>query len=152
MTRHRYSRHYAEAGFTLLEIMVVLALIAIAASIAMPLIGRPSDRLRLQSMVGDIISAMRLTREAAILRNAETSLVVDVDRRTVRSSAGRSFSLAPDVIAKLEFAAPERAADTIGGFRFYPDGSSTGGSLMLSLPDRQEKICVQWLTGEARTC
>jgi general secretion pathway protein H len=152
MTRHGHSRLGAEAGFTLLEMLVVLALIAIAASIAMPMIGRPSDRLRLQSMVGDFISAVRLTREAAILRNAEASLAVDVDRRTVRSSAGRSFPFAQDVIVKLEFAAPERAADTTGGFRFYPDGSSTGGSVMLSLPGRQAKICIQWLTGEARTC
>src|SRR6202023_2838723 len=84
MMIQRHALCSPEAGFTLLEMLVVLSLIAITASIALPLLGRPSDRMRLQSMVGEIVSAFRLTREAAILRNAETSLVIDVDRRTVQ--------------------------------------------------------------------
>ena len=152
MMIQRHALCSPEAGFTLLEMLVVLSLIAITASIALPLLGRPSDRMRLQSMVGEIVSAFRLTREAAILRNAETSLVIDVDRRTVQPPVGRSFALAPDVAVKLEFAAPEQMARATGGFRFFADGSSTGGAVTLSLHDRQIKVCVQWLTGEARPC
>ena len=139
-----------QAGFTLVEMLVVVMIIALAASVAMPLLGRPSDSLRLKAMTGEIVAAMRLTREAAIVRDTETTLMIDVDRHTLQSAVVPLRRFAPDVDAKLQFAAPEQAGRSTGGFRFFPDGSSTGGVLTLLLRGRQEKICVQWLTGEAR--
>ena len=96
------------------------------------------------------MAALRITREAAILRNAETALTIDVEGRTLQSQVVPRRAFAADVAAKLEFAAPEWTARSTGGFRFFPDGSSTGGTVTLSLRDKQAKICVLWLTGEAR--
>ncbi len=150
MTPVRQIKGRAEAGFTLIEMLIVIVIIAISASIALPLLGRPSDTFRLQTTAGDFVAALRITREAAILRNAETALMIDVERRTLQSQVVPQRAFAPEVTAKLEFAAPERTARSTGGFRFFPDGSSTGGTVMLSLHDKQAKICVLWLTGEAR--
>jgi general secretion pathway protein H len=152
MMRSLHTRDGSLAGFTLLEMLVVLGLITLGASIALPLLGRPSDSLRLRSTVDEMVASLRVARETAILRNAETSWLIDVDRRTVQAPAGRPVPLAPDVVVKLEYAASERIASTAAGFRFFADGSSTGGAVTLSLHERRAKICVQWLTGEARTC
>jgi general secretion pathway protein H len=130
--------------------LVVVTIIALVASVAVPMLGRPSDRLRLRSIADGIVSAMRLTREAAIVRNIETALMIDVDRHTLQSVVVPLRRFAPEVVAKLQFAAPEQAGQSSGGFRFFPDGSSTGGTLTLSLRDQREVICVLWLTGEAR--
>ena len=89
-------------------------------------------------------------REAAIVRHIETVLMFDVDRHTLQSVVVPLRRFAPDVVAKLQFATPEQVGQSGGGFRFFPDGSSTGGTLTLSLRDQREVICVQWLTGEAR--
>ena len=58
-------------------------------------------------------------------------------------------SLPADVAVKLKIAEPERARSR-GGFRFFPDGSSTGGDMVLALHGREAKICVDWLSGIAR--
>jgi general secretion pathway protein H len=145
--RCRYRR---EAGFTLAEMLVVVTIIGLIASAALPMLGRPSEKLRLRAIADGVVAALRLTREAAIVRNVETVLMIDVEKHTLQSVVIPLRRFAPEIVAKLQFAAPEQTGQYAGGFRFFPDGSSTGGTLTLSLRDQREVICVQWLTGEAR--
>lgn len=145
-----FAENFAAPGFTLLEMLAVVTILALAAAIAMPLLGRPSESLRLAAAARDLVGALRLTRSAAIARNAAIALVVDVEQRTFESPAVPSRSFAPDIAAQLKVAEPEQATRSRGGFRFFPDGSSTGGDLTLRLNGREAKICVKWLTGEAR--
>ena len=50
----------------------------------------------------------------------------------------------------MTYAAVIRSAASEGGFQFFPDGSSTGGEITLSLRGQQEKLCIDWLTGIVR--
>ena len=137
------------SGFSLIEVLVALAIVALATALVMPLALRPSDALRLDAAAQDLVSALRLTRAAAIAHNADAALTVDVERRTFASPAVPARSLPPDVAVKLKIAEPESARSR-GGFRFFPDGSSTGGDIVLALHGREAKICVDWLSGIAR--
>jgi general secretion pathway protein H len=139
-----------EAGFTLIEMLVVLTILALAATFAVPLLSGGSEGLRLQMASSELAAAFRVTRSAAILRNAETTLMIDVDRRTFRSTVVSQRPFAPDIEAKLTFASGIRSAPSDGGFQFFPDGSSTGGDVMLSLRGKQTKLCIDWLTGDVR--
>jgi general secretion pathway protein H len=138
------------AGFTLLEMLVVIVILALATAVAMPMLARPSDGVRLRATGRDLINALRLTRAMAIARNAEVALTIDVDKRTFASAAIRTQSFGPDIAAELTFAAPEQTARSTGGFRFFSDGSSSGGDVHLRLRGSEAKICVNWLTGEAQ--
>jgi general secretion pathway protein H len=139
------------AGFTLLELLVVVALMALAVGVALPILnGKPTDNLRLRAAVYDLAGAVRATRSAAILRGTQAVLIVDVDHHTLTSSALPQRRFAADIVAQLQVAAPERLSPSGGGIRFYPDGTSTGGDVRLSLHGRESRICVNWLTGEPR--
>jgi general secretion pathway protein H len=150
MTARRQSEPCSAAGFTLLEMLVVIVILALATAVAMPILARPSDSVRVRATARDLINALRLTRAMAIARNAEIALTIDVDRRTFASAAIRTQSFGPDIAAELTFAEPERTARSTGGFRFFPDGSSSGGDVRLRLRGGEAKICVNWLTGEAQ--
>jgi len=137
------------SGFSLIEMLAALAIVALATALVMPVTLRPSDALRLDAAAEDIVAALRLTRAAAIARNADAALTIDVELRRFESPAVPPHSLPPDLTVKLKIAEPERARSQ-GGFRFFPDGSSTGGDMVLALRGKETKICVDWLSGIAR--
>lgn len=139
-----------DAGFTLVEMLVLLVILALVATAAVPLLSRGSESLRLQLASSELAAAFRVTRSAAITRNAETTLVIDVDHRTFQSTVIPQHPFAADIEAKLTFASGIRSASSDGGFRFFSDGSSTGGDVMLSFHGKQARLCVDWMTGEVR--
>jgi general secretion pathway protein H len=143
-------RHGTTAGFTLVEMLVVLGIIALVVATAMPLLSGGSDTFRLETASSEISAALRATRAAAIMQNAVMTLKLDVDRRTFGSAVVPMRSFAPTIDAKLTYSAATRSASSEGGFQFFPDGSSTGGDLVLALNGKQVRLCVDWLTGIVR--
>ncbi|MEH2499828.1 general secretion pathway protein H [Bradyrhizobium sp. AZCC 1678] len=137
-------------GFTLVEMLVVLTIIALTTTFAAPLLSGGSEGLRLDMASSELAAALRVTRSAAVTRNAQMALFIDVDRRTFRSSVVSERPFAPNIEAKLTFASAMQSAASNGGFQFFPDGSSTGGDVTLSLRGKQTKLCVDWLTGTVR--
>jgi general secretion pathway protein H len=63
----------AAAGFTLLELLVVLAILALAAAIALPTLTSPSDGVRLRSAAGEIAAALRAARAAGGFASSPTA-------------------------------------------------------------------------------
>jgi general secretion pathway protein H len=105
--------------------------------------------VRLAAAAREVTSALRLTRSASIATNAELVWLLDVEKRSFSSAAGPAERLLPpDIQAELKVAEPERISASRGGIRFFPDGSSTGGEIALSLKGRSVKLCVHWLTGQ----
>jgi general secretion pathway protein H len=140
----------SRSGFTLLEMLVVLTILALIATVALPNLMHPSDRRRLDAAAQGLLGAIRLTRATAITRNAEMALEIDVDRRTYYSPAVRARSFGPDMVVRLTVAGPKQSTASRGGFRFFPDGSSTGGDVELLLGGKEARLCVDWLTGAVR--
>lgn len=141
---------HQDEGFTILELLVVLAIIALGLALAQPLIGRTADRLRLESAQTALLNALKTTRAAAIIRGTEASLVIDLNARTLRSPALPATMLPAKVELALKVAGLETTDRSHAEIRFYPDGSSTGGDLTLKLDDRIARLCVHWLTGLPR--
>ena len=140
----------ASAGFTLLELLVVLATLSLVAALALPSLRRPPDNLRLETATRTLASALRLSRAQAIVRNADVVLTIHADRRVFESSTGSAIQLDQEISVEMIYAASERRGRAAGAIRFFPDGTSSGGDIVLTLDKRRARISVNWLTGEAR--
>jgi general secretion pathway protein H len=150
MTALRSAPVCSAAGFTLVEMLVVLAILGLVAAVTLPALTTPSDSVRLRATTGELLAALRLTRTGAITRHTEMALVLDLEARTMQSPVVPVRRFEPDVTAEMVIAEPERTTPSRGAFRFFPDGSSTGGDIRLRLSGREARICVSWLTGQVR--
>lgn len=150
MTRKLKPSANSEAGFTLLELIAVLALLALATGLAMPRLSAARQNLKLKAAAVQLVSGLKLARAAALKSNQDQALVVDVKaRRYWADGAVPPKSWPGDIAVAFEVAGAE-AAGPRGGFRFRPDGTASGGKLKLSSGTDAALINVDWLTGNIR--
>lgn len=137
-------------GFTLVEILVVVALIALAVTLVAVTVGDGLKGAKVKAASRDLVAALRYTRGQAIVKRESKTLRVDVDKRRY-SAPGRPWvELPKDMDMKLFTARSELEEEGIGRIRFFPDGASTGGHIDLIRGEATWRVDVNWLTGEIR--
>jgi general secretion pathway protein H len=136
-----------EAGYTLLEMLAVLALLALVATLSFPA-GKSASRQNLESQALQISAKLKAARVLAISRNTEVTLDVDLARRRITISGGDQPLELSDDIALTMLTARNEVQRGQGAIRFFPDGTSTGGSLSLRRGHRAAVVAVNWLTGK----
>ena len=137
----------AVGGFTLMELLVVLAVLGLVLVLAVPSFSRALPALELRSDARNVASALREARALAIGRNHETTLTIDVERRSLRLGDGAPIRLIPHLGMSLLTAGSETAETGTGGIGFFRMVLSTGGRITLVLGERQRHVVVDWLTG-----
>lgn len=136
-------------GFSVLEILVVLAITALLLAIVPPMLPNVIDSTQVKAAVRELSSALKYARSQAISSQDEVALKLDVDKKTYSIQARqRQLSLPDDAKLILTTASSEQISDNEGTIRFFADGSSTGGGVRFK--DRQQEylIDVNWLTGK----
>jgi general secretion pathway protein H len=140
----------AEAGFTFLELLVVLGIIALAAIFAMPLLNRPVGDATLTATAQKLANDMRAARAAAIRDNVERTLTIDLDKRRFWVDGLTRTTIIPTGIAiDVVTLQAERLSPGLGRLRFLVDGSATGGNIILRAGQRVMSIELNWMTGHA---
>jgi general secretion pathway protein H len=137
-----------EAGFTLLEIVCVLAIIAILAAIILPAMPRGTSRSSLEAYAIEVATLLRADRDAAIWHRQGVATKIDALTRSVRSGVtGRVLRMPDDVRFEAVLAARcnQRAAGTT--IDFFGSGMSCGGTIRLTRQQVGYDIRVNWLTG-----
>ena len=143
-------RRRPDAGFTLLETLVVLAIFALVIGVSTPLMRAPPEGLQLQASARRLCAAMRDTRARAIAGNNELALSVDLARKSYSSPTLTEIFLPPNTLIELKIADVRRQGPQQGDILFFPSGASTGGEITLTLGGRRAIVDVNWLTGAAR--
>ena len=138
----------AADGFTLIEVVAVLAIVAILAAIVVPALPRGTSRARLESYAIEAAALLKFDRNAAIRNRVSIATEIDAPLRVMRSGAtGRTVSLPDDVRfdALLAQRCNQRAAGPT--IRFFASGMSCGGAIALTRLGVGYQVRVNWLTG-----
>jgi general secretion pathway protein H len=126
------------AGFTLVELMIVLAIMALVAALAMPELLRRAPASGLGAAAEELRAALSSARAAAIAQDREVS-VRGGDGAYRVDGARRPF--ASGVPVRVEVAG--------GGISFFPSGGSSGGTIVLRAGSASRALEVDALTGRA---
>ena len=138
----------SERGFTLLEMVCVLALIALMAAVLLPLFPRHTSRSRLQAYVLQTAALLKEDRNAAIRRGTGVATLVDARGRLIRSGSTADIIRIPDDV-DVEATLPRTCdhRDALSTIRFFASGLSCGGTVFLTRADAGYEVRVNWLTG-----
>lgn len=127
----------SQAGFTLLETVLALALIGLVATLALPR-GSPRDSgtsLRIKAY--EVMALLRADRDAARSGGVPVTARVDLIERHLRSGASeRAVALPPRIAVRV-------SEGLAGGVRFFPDGTATGGEIFLARPGSGGLLAVR---------
>jgi general secretion pathway protein H len=135
-------------GLTLLELLIVLALMAMITAFVFPMFGGPVSTSGLRASARSIAAGLRLARSEAVSQRRETFLTLDVENRRFKvDDDPRVHALPKGVELKLFTAQNDLVNDKIGAIRFYPDGGSNGGRITVAAGARKFDVDVDWLTG-----
>lgn len=139
-----------DAGYSIVELLVVLVVLAASAMIVGPRVSESRDAITVNAAGHRLAAALARTRAGSIADSAPRDFVLDLDKR----------GFGPDRNKTLKQLAPGIAL-TVSGFlsepggrrmrvRFMPDGRATGGAIILRKSKSAVSVAVDWLTGVVR--
>ena len=134
-----------DGGFTLLELVLVLLLMGLIAGFTLPFVASTLDRLKLQSEVRKISSALQFARSEAISKKAIFTFNVDMNESKywLAMPKHNEVTQSKPIDKTVRILDYQGADETLkeGSFviLFYPSGNSSGGTLRFkSINDKDE--------------
>lgn len=148
-------RRSRSGGYTLIEVVMVMAVLAVAGAVLTPAVGRTVDGVKVRTEVAGVASFLRRAREQAVTRGEAYEVALDSETRALlfRRAGGNSIA---GVEARRQLSpllhvvpAPGRLPQRI---TFMPQGRSSGGSFRIeAVGPRVYLITVDPLTGRVMT-
>jgi general secretion pathway protein H len=141
-------RARGSGGFTLIELVVVIALIAAATALVAGLltVGLPGQQLR--GAAREVAAQLRYARAQAIVTGEPQRFELDATTREWQGPKRRHGQLAKAIEVVAVGAREAQSRPNVASYRFFPDGASTGGNIRLKRGDAEWRVDVDWLTGE----
>lgn len=137
-------------GVSLVEMLLVVALFALASLLAATAMTGGFKGMQLRSTAKEIASQVRYTRAQALATGQPQRFVIDPQAHRWEAPNGRHGEI-PDAI-RIRFTGAREAqpAEGQGAVMFFRDGAATGGRIQLSIERAAWNIDIAWLTGEVR--
>jgi general secretion pathway protein H len=134
-------------GYTLIEVVVVLLVLALAAGVVAPSVGRSVDALRARTEVAGLASFLRAAREQAITRETTVEVRLDAETRVLVLQAGPEIRVSKAWSPGLTVEPGQPRTIT-----FSPHGLSSGGQLQIETLGRTVYVVtVDAMTGRVAT-
>ena len=128
----------------------MLVVIAMAMAVAPSLLSSlPGGRLH--AIADDFAGTMRRLRSHAVVSGTEASLLLDPASRSYVTVPGGPRVAFPDQVEAVDVSSnTPLLKGRVAQFRFFPDGTATGGTVVLHDGPRVAAVRVDWLTGRVR--
>jgi general secretion pathway protein H len=134
-------------GFTLLEMLAVILLIGIAAAAVSVSVSQGLASARVRAASVELAAALRATRAQAIVKGQDQTFDLDIRNASYHAAGGKPVALPKGMRLSITSAREDQPDRYTGRIRFFPDGSSTGGHILLQRGARRWQVNVAWLTG-----
>ena len=154
MTRTYLYNREKISGFTLLETLLVLAIIALGASLLLPNFGVLESR-DFSVQVRDAVSQLNFTRRSAVI-NGRTSIVSLVGETNADFPNTKDNMVArwvsDDIGLKFFDSTDREIISETNSFEvsFYPEGGSSGGTLIFFQSEQAAKIFIDPFSGRIK--
>ena len=122
----------SKKGFTLIEILVALTLLAMAGTLVSVNVGKSAANKKPRAFAQQMISLCKKARRVAVDHGEPTALYISSGKRSCWIS-GKATSLEFPEQMLVEGEGVCQLGSDIHAIHFYPDGSSSGGELTLSI-------------------
>jgi general secretion pathway protein H len=128
----RRNDHNASGGFTLLEIIVVLVLVALASSLVYSGVARSLGGHQEKVFGRELVSLTKRARRMAIEKGVPSALLISSEERRCWVRGETAAVEVPETML-IEGEDVTQVEEGVYGIAFYPDGSSSGGTLTFSV-------------------
>jgi len=139
----RMRRIRAANGFTLIEMLAVVLIVAMVASLTIVSIPG-SGRAQLKAVTLEAATLLRRERLAAVLTKSDRRVTLYGARRLVIGDGGEEVTIPPDVAVDFLGTDAQGSAPVVV---FHADGASSGGALRFSREKAEYEVRVNWYTG-----
>ena len=139
-----------QKGFTLIELLVAMVIMAAIAGVAVPQFSRSMTTVQLRKNTQEISAILRDARNTAISESRMIAVTLEVDDQSLHIEDDEFIYQWPEDI-NVELAGEALSfQETDTSIRFYPDGTATNSTLIVSAGERSHTIAVDWITGRVR--
>lgn len=130
-----------------------MAIAVMAMAVVGPNLSSGVTSTKFKAAAKDVASGLRYARNQAITKTEEAVFFINVDEHFYTVTGKEKHYPLPEAVRLiLETAESELLEDGQGGnIRFFPDGSSTGGRIILEANELKRLVDINWLTGQIVT-
>lgn len=135
-------------GVSLLEMLLVVAIIAAASLLATTALSGGFDGLQLRSSAKQVAANLRHARAQAISTGKPQRFAIDPRAHVWQGAKDRKGEIPKKLGIVFTGAREVQPRADVGVIMFFPDGASTGGRIQLNSRGAAWNVDVAWLTGE----
>lgn len=137
-------------GFTLLELIVVLAIVSLTASMVIPVSSAMQYEAMARGSARTLAADLRWLRQQALSLQQDTSLEIDLTARRYSRSVDKVERTMPPQVDMAYAPIENVPLSTPSAIRFFADGTSTGGTVQFRSSTRSYIVSVTWPFGRVR--
>ncbi|MBP8018538.1 MAG: GspH/FimT family pseudopilin [Hylemonella sp.] len=135
-------------GFSLVELLVVFAVLGLVVSVTPPVFEKIRESAQYRDVLRIMISDMRSARQQAASEGREIRFQLDLASRRFGLDGRPQHDVPPRLLVRATIANQELAPDGMAAIRFLPEGGATGGSIeVIRSTGSGARLRVDWMSG-----